>query len=258
MALRRWFGQLNTYLLQLFSISTEDDLNFRIAEALQVSSVKEDLQHNTHGVHPHQILTIPEDEIHSRRQLQNTSNNTDMLLTQDRCSLLRKLRKVYCLLDQSVKTVNSAYGVQNLTQISSCLICIVVETYGIAVNLRDLSSALHGDQRIINVVHMSLWFGLMVWRIVGISYSCEMVIQEARRTQRLVTKLQMLSLPASSGVQEELQLFAEQLARSTLHYSAAGFFTLDLSLLKSVVAAVTTYLVILIQFSVADTNVELL
>ncbi|XP_049813757.1 putative gustatory receptor 28b [Schistocerca nitens] len=239
-------------------MSTEDDLNIRIAEALQVSSVKEDLHHDTHAVHPHQILTIPEDGIHSGRQQQNTSNNTDMLLTQDRCTLIRKLRKVYCLLDQSVKTVNSAYGVQNLTQISSCLACIVVETYGIAVNLHGLSNALNGDQRILNVVHISLWTGLMVWRIVGISYSCEMVIQEARRTQRLVTKLQMLSLSASSGVQEELQLFGEQLAGSPLHYSAAGFFTLDLSLLKSIVGAVTTYLVILIQFSLADTNVQLL
>ncbi|XP_049786185.1 putative gustatory receptor 28b [Schistocerca cancellata] len=257
MTLIRWFGQLNTYLLQFFSISTEDDLNFRIAEALQVSSVKEDLHHDTHAVSPHQILTIPEHEIHSRRQQQNTSNNNELLLTQDRCTLLRKLRKVYCLLDQSVKTVNSAYGVQNLTQISSSLICIVVETYGIAVNLHGLSNALHGDLRIINAVQLSLWFGLMVWRIVGICYSCEMVIQEARCTQRLVTKLQMLSLPASSGVQEELQLFGEQLARSPLRYSAAGFFTLDLSLLKTIVAAVTTYLVILIQFSVADTNVEL-
>ncbi|XP_046998153.1 gustatory and pheromone receptor 32a-like [Schistocerca americana] len=109
----------------------------------------------------------------------------------------------------------------------------------------------------IAAIAISIYLVILVeFGLPSLTYSSEMVVQEASRTQRLVTKLLMLPVPASSGCQEELLLFEEQLARSPLHYSAAGFLALDLSLLKSFVAAVTTYLVILVQFQIPDTNKE--
>ncbi|XP_049828968.1 putative gustatory receptor 28b [Schistocerca gregaria] len=260
MVVRSWFGQLNMYLLQCFSMCTEDDLNVRVTEALQSSSVKKDTQHDTHvtirQIHVHEMPTVPKAEILSIRPHQNTSNCVEILLTRNSCTLLRKLRAVYSLLYQAVTMVNSAYGIQNLIVITSCLMSIVVYMYAITFNLFSSNNGLYGD-RTHTIVRISLWTGLLVWRIIGICYSSEVVIREANHTQRLVTKLQMLSLPASCGVQEELQLFGEQLACSPPHYSASGFFTLDLTLLKSIVAAVTTYSVILIQFSHSDTNMQL-
>ncbi|XP_049961945.1 putative gustatory receptor 2a [Schistocerca serialis cubense] len=153
-------------------------------------------------------------------------------------------------------SVNNAYGVPNLSEISSYFVCIVMNMYFFVIYLFDIDSTLQGPQKTHTLLSLSLWTGLMVLRLVILAYSSEMVVQEASRTQRLVTKLQMLPVPASSGCQEELLLFEEQLARSPLHYSAAGFFALDLSLLKSFVAAVTTYLVILVQFQIPDTNKE--
>ncbi|XP_047115974.1 putative gustatory receptor 28b, partial [Schistocerca piceifrons] len=241
-----------------FSMFTEDDLNVRLTEALQSSSVKETSQHYTHvitkQVHQHEMSTLPDVEKLSIRSQQNTSNHAQMLLTRNSCTFLRKLRTVYCLLHQAVIMINRAYGVQNLFIITTCLVCIVVNMHAVTVTLLRLNNALHGDLRIYTVVRISLWTGMMVWRIVGICYSSEVVTREASRTQHLVTKLQMLPFPAGSGVQEELQLFAEQLTHSPIHYSATGFFTLDVPLLKSIAAAVTTYLVILIQFSLSDTN----
>jgi gustatory receptor len=48
----------------------------------------------------------------------------------------------------------------------------------------------------------------------------------------------------------QLQLFSQQLlhSRDQMDFTACGLFPLDMSLLHSVVGAVTTYIIILLQF----------
>ncbi|KAJ9599140.1 hypothetical protein L9F63_010408, partial [Diploptera punctata] len=52
----------------------------------------------------------------------------------------------------------------------------------------------------------------------------------------------------SSSTMGELQLFSLQLLHRKVQFTACGFFPLDFTLLYSIIGAVTTYLVILIQF----------
>ncbi|XP_049813755.1 uncharacterized protein LOC126260470 [Schistocerca nitens] len=251
---RRGFGQVNKYLLQLFGMHTEDVLTIKITEALCSYSVNKASQREKYlfvsYIHLHTTSIKTDDETPFNEALQNY----EILLTRKSFKLLRMLRKVYCLLHQTALSVNNAYGVQNLVEISSYFVGIVVNMHLLAVSVFDSGGSLREPLKTHKLLRLSLWTGLMVLRLMIIAYSSEMIVQEANRTQRLVTKLQMLPVPAGSGCQEELQLFEEQLARSPLHYSAAGFFTLDVSLLKSFVAAITTYLVILIQLEIPDTN----
>ncbi|XP_047115977.1 putative gustatory receptor 28b [Schistocerca piceifrons] len=176
------------------------------------------------------------------------------MVTEEDASQLRNLRKVYCLLVEMGKAVNAAYGVQNLVEVVSCFVSTVTYIYISIVVYLDLKPVWPGIPRGQVIIMFSLWIGLMVGRLLTTAYSSDMVVQETSRTQRLVQKLLLLPLPARSGCQDELQLFGEQMARSRLRYSAAGFFTLDLSLLRSFTATVTTYVVILVQFGLSDAS----
>ncbi|XP_069677283.1 putative gustatory receptor 28b [Periplaneta americana] len=77
----------------------------------------------------------------------------------------------------------------------------------------------------------------------------EAEITQANRTAVLVHKL--LSKTKDPEVREELQLFSLQLLHRKVQFTACGFFPLDFTLLYSIVGAVTTYLVILIQFQIS-------
>ncbi|XP_049813751.1 gustatory and pheromone receptor 32a-like [Schistocerca nitens] len=173
-----------------------------------------------------------------------------MSLKTDSSASVKNFRKIYCLLSDLTKIVNSAYGLYSLLEVTCSFVNIVALFYTITVLLLQLNGM--SSTSLNNCVILLQWTVMLVCRFFSIAYSSDVVVEEANRTQRLVTKLQLLPLSAGCRCQEELQLFGEQLVRSTIHYSAAGLFTLDLSLLKGIVAAVTTYLVILVQFKLSE------
>ncbi|XP_047115976.1 putative gustatory receptor 28a, partial [Schistocerca piceifrons] len=91
-----------------------------------------------------------------------------------------------------------------------------------------------------------------IWWLCSITYSSEVVRREFGNTERLVKKLLLLPTPVDRSCSAELQLFAQQLAGRSVSYSAAGLFSLDLSMVRPAVATATTYLVVLVQFGLSD------
>lgn len=47
-----------------------------------------------------------------------------------------------------------------------------------------------------------------------------------------------------------MEQFSLQLLNQKIHFTAFGFFTIDYSLLFTIIAAITTYLIVLIQFHI--------
>ncbi|XP_049961941.1 putative gustatory receptor 28a [Schistocerca serialis cubense] len=250
-AVGRNFVQLNENLLQVFEISSENESDIKISETLQFSLSKQNT-HNTGNLFIREFsspstLVVSKAQASSKHPTYNVPHCNRMALQTDSCVSIKHLRKIYCILSDLAKAVDRAYGPNNLFEVTSSFVNIVALLYTFAVFLLQLDGT--SPISMYACITTLQWTVMLVCRLFSIAYSCDMVVQEANRTQRLVTKLQMLS--AGCGCQEELKLFGEQLARNTLHYSAAGFFTLDLSLLKSIVAAATTYFVILVQFQVS-------
>ncbi|KAK4882102.1 hypothetical protein RN001_005421 [Aquatica leii] len=52
-------------------------------------------------------------------------------------------------------------------------------------------------------------------------------------------------------IKDEINFLSLQILHQNVHFTAAGFFTLDYALIHSIVGAVTTYLIIIIQFDVS-------
>ncbi|XP_049828970.1 uncharacterized protein LOC126267710 [Schistocerca gregaria] len=258
MALKMRFSRVNRYILQLFFLSTRDaegELDIKISKLVNETPEKKDLQCDDQL-----FLRKTFSSLHSEAQIiVNGSRDVihccnQVMVTEEDAKKLKNLRKIYCLLVEIGKAVNAAYGVQNLVEVVSCFVSTVTYIYISVVVYLDLKPVWPGIPRSQVITMFSLWTGLMAGRLLATAYSSDMVVQETARTQRLVQKLMLLPMPARSGCPDELQLFGEQMARSQLRYSAAGLFTLDLSLLRSFTATVTTYVVILVQFGLSGAS----
>ncbi|XP_069677240.1 putative gustatory receptor 28a [Periplaneta americana] len=98
-------------------------------------------------------------------------------------------------------------------------------------------------------------FGIGLWAfryalgLLWLIHNCTETSNEANRTAALVHRL--LSKTQDLETREELNSFSLQLLHRKVQFTACGFFPLDFTLLYSIVGAVTTYLVILIQFQLA-------
>ncbi|XP_049786383.1 putative gustatory receptor 28b [Schistocerca cancellata] len=149
------------------------------------------------------------------------------------------------------QTVNAAYSVQNLVEVTSSFLHIALIGYMMTADLLDIGPLFVNKSKG-HILFASLpWTVLSLLRLVSIVLSSEVVVQEANRTGELVDKLQLL--PALTDAdRRSLREFAHQLSRRSLSYDAAGLFAIDQSLLTSCVAAITTYIVILVQFGLSN------
>ncbi|XP_049861531.1 putative gustatory receptor 28b [Schistocerca gregaria] len=154
------------------------------------------------------------------------------------------------------KTVNTAFGVQNVAEVVCSFFNIVTNLYITLVHFLGDRALSCGESTGLVLLDCLPWSVLSVWRLVSIAQSSDAVVQEANRTEQLVNRL-LLLLPSAGehrGLHTSLQRFAHQLGSRGLTNSAAGLFTIDRSLLTSCVAAITTYLVILVQFGLPDAS----
>ncbi|KAJ9599792.1 hypothetical protein L9F63_026359, partial [Diploptera punctata] len=71
----------------------------------------------------------------------------------------------------------------------------------------------------------------------------------ANRSKTLVHRL--LCKTQDVEIREELELFSLQISHQKIRFTACGFFPLDFTLLYSIIGAVTTYVVILVQFEMS-------
>lgn len=86
-----------------------------------------------------------------------------------------------------------------------------------------------------------------------VAASCDMAAKEAYKTASIAYKL-LAKLPTSPSnvheetLKEDLILLCNQSSNRCPVFSAAGFFNVDLTMLSSIVASVTTYFIVIIQF----------
>ncbi|XP_049961944.1 putative gustatory receptor 28a [Schistocerca serialis cubense] len=166
---------------------------------------------------------------------------------------LKQLQRAHFLLCEVSRNIDNFYSIQNLLQLISCFVCTVSYTYAFVMNVFKLkiSTSKYAEDHI--ALSCFLLVIVNIWWLGSITYSSEVVRREFGNTGRLVKKLLLLlPTPVDRSCPAELQLFAQQLAGRSVSYSAAGLFSLDLSMVKPAVATAATYLVVLVQFGLSD------
>jgi hypothetical protein len=158
---------------------------------------------------------------------------------------LRALRIIWDVLCDVSSSVNSMYGLEILF----CIVSAIVETttnfsYAITtLQLNVLIDVRHYHQLVTQLIWALMQFLLVLW----ITANCSADTGEVNRSVTLLQKLLLLPElhPATAA---EIQLFLQQVRDLKLRFTAWDVFTINYTFLGSTVGAITTFLVMLVQF----------
>ncbi|XP_069694844.1 putative gustatory receptor 28b [Periplaneta americana] len=251
------FETLNTELLSLFGVDMEGtlielQLRFGQVETMtnkeeETDSIANDGSQKTQHCEE-SLLKCSNIKFGNLEEINLRSSSK----TWQRSMRIRKLRGIHNILCDAAELTNSIYQVQVLmdligvlVEITSCLYLTL--TYAAKLLTCQLMSPLQW-----NLLGLFLvWVAINLSKLFAIMVSCRGASKAANHTAELVHKLLVLQ-PLHSNSSAELQLFSQQLMHSKLHFTACGLFTIDFTLLYSMASAVTTYLIILLQYSGHD------
>ncbi|XP_072745373.1 gustatory receptor for sugar taste 43a-like [Anoplolepis gracilipes] len=154
-----------------------------------------------------------------------------------------QLVTVHGSLCDTISLINSAYGVVVLVNTITCLMNLIITPYFLIMETNERLETLF-------LVDQILWCIFHIWRLLIIVQPAYATTMQAKKTAVLVSQLLFASHDRKG--MKELEIFLLQLIHRPLEFTACGLFTLDRTLLTSIVSTVTTYLVILIQFQKED------
>ncbi|XP_069356614.1 gustatory receptor for sugar taste 43a-like isoform X3 [Maniola hyperantus] len=157
------------------------------------------------------------------------------------CEAIRRLACLHGALCNVVHRIGNSYGLPLIVILISTLLHLIVTPYFLIMEIIVSSHRIHF------LVLQFLWCVTHVLRMFVVVEPCHYTITEGKRTEALVCRL-MTSTPSTGMLPSRLELFSRQLMLQSISYTPLGMCTLDRPLVASVLGAVTTYLVILIQF----------
>ncbi|EJY57599.1 AAEL017446-PA, partial [Aedes aegypti] len=91
---------------------------------------------------------------------------------------------------------------------------------------------------------------LILYEAFCITDACEQVMEESNKTSEILHRYNSLHMDAQ--LKQTVEMFLIQLMHHPIKFTACGMFTLDYSVLFSIITSATSYLIILIQFELAD------
>ncbi|RLZ02182.1 Gustatory receptor 3 [Cephus cinctus] len=156
---------------------------------------------------------------------------------------ISQLITVHSSLCDTVLLINTAFGVPVLVVTLTCLLHLIITPYVLIIDANGSNNGLF-------LATQCLWCVLHIGRMFIIVQPCYEASTKAKTTAVIVS--QLLSWNLDSDIRKQLEIFSLQLLHRPIDFSACGLFSLDRSLVTSIVGSVTTYLVILIQFQKAD------
>uniref|UniRef100_A0A182RIQ2 Gustatory receptor n=1 Tax=Anopheles funestus TaxID=62324 RepID=A0A182RIQ2_ANOFN len=94
-----------------------------------------------------------------------------------------------------------------------------------------------------------IWTNFDLVYLIQIVGMCGLIQRESRKTQKLLLRLNLS--PMDHKLKQNIEVFVLQTLHQPLEFTACRMFTLDYTVLFSIAASVTNYLIILIQFEMA-------
>ncbi|KAK3924408.1 Gustatory receptor for sugar taste 43a [Frankliniella fusca] len=171
--------------------------------------------------------------------------------TDRRSRALRRLAVAYDLLCQCVESVAHQYSLFLLCNMLGLLMRLVITTYFIVHIVLGIAAPNAPENATAPLVSVFLfvqflWLSGHFLRMLVLVYPCSSTVEETLRTGTLVSRfINYESL--DSQISQQLRSLSMNLLHRRIAVSAFGVFDLSLPLVCTVMSAVTTYLVVLIQ-----------
>ncbi|XP_046666490.1 putative gustatory receptor 28b [Homalodisca vitripennis] len=153
------------------------------------------------------------------------------------CKEVKTLMSAYHLLCDAMNQANAFYGNLLLASIFFTFIDITESIYFLLLFFHKEENALF---------HIGAFIFSDASFLVLVALSSSGVSEAAGETAPLIRK--QINMELSSDLREQLKSSLLQLLNKRVEFSAAGFFQINKQTITSMAAAVTTYLVIMIQF----------
>ncbi|XP_050073003.1 putative gustatory receptor 28b [Anopheles maculipalpis] len=159
--------------------------------------------------------------------------------------------KVHLKLDNLIVQVNGCFGPLIVCTVLSSFVVLTLQLFNLyKVTSTTSERAWHSNDSF-KLTYTLLRIGVHSAKVLLILYPIHQGQRERDRTGTVLYRF--ASHQESKGsTHDALMLFAGQLLHGKGHYRACGLITLDLTLISKIVASLTTYLVILIQFDSAS------
>ncbi|KAJ9578828.1 hypothetical protein L9F63_004932, partial [Diploptera punctata] len=161
-------------------------------------------------------------------------------------SQIRALEILYYFIYEICSRINLMYQVQILMFTTSTFVELTSNLYYTFVTIKSIAS--FDMIEAIYAMETFVWALLDFMLLFCITGSCNKITQESWRTSCLLQKL--LLLPGIDAITcDELKLFLDLVKEKQVKFTVCGFFTLNFTVLSSIIGAVTTLLVIFVQFN---------
>ncbi|XP_045482108.1 putative gustatory receptor 28b [Harmonia axyridis] len=141
---------------------------------------------------------------------------------------------------QRMRILNDAFGFQQLTSIAVSVCNILFQTYYLYVILAE------NNITPLAIITPLIWTLDEMMEIQLLVTSCVEVCDNANSTAAILHDMRNNNFNIS--LEENVQTYSLQMLHQKIEFSAMGYFVIDYTLSYSIVGAVTTYLVIFIQF----------
>ncbi|XP_026740607.1 gustatory receptor for sugar taste 43a-like [Trichoplusia ni] len=161
------------------------------------------------------------------------------------CDAVRRLAALHGTLCDVVTSIDASYGLPLIVILISTLLHLIVTPYFVIMEILVSTNRPHF------LFLQFLWCTTHMLRMIGVVEPGHLTIAEGKRTEGIISRL-MTSAPSTGVLPARLEIFSRQLMLQSVSYSPMGMCTLHRPLIASVLGAVTTYLVILIQFQRYD------
>ncbi|CAG9862418.1 unnamed protein product [Phyllotreta striolata] len=180
----------------------------------------------------------------SSRQTACLSSTGTIIKNEENSELGKRLIMLSILHDkifEAVTIVNNSIEFCIHVVMLSCLLHLIVTPYFLLKGIIKENSGTY------YVLLQSAWLIGHIGRVLIIVEPCQYCINEYKKTSNLICEL--LTYEVDNEVKKAMTILSLQLSYCKLRFSSCGFFKINRSLLTSIAGAVTTYLVILFQFS---------
>ncbi|KAF2896845.1 hypothetical protein ILUMI_09338 [Ignelater luminosus] len=157
-----------------------------------------------------------------------------------------KLMVVYEKISDAVDLLNDLFGF-------NCALLIVGVLWHLIITFYGFIGEISGPRKDpFYLFMMTAWNFIHIMRLLFIAEPCYASILQIQQTKNLVCTL-LSSVDVDPVYKPKFQEFALILTNRRFDFTATGLTTMDRSLVTSIIGAVTTYLVILLQFTQAVT-----
>ncbi|XP_017115508.1 putative gustatory receptor 28b isoform X3 [Drosophila elegans] len=169
------------------------------------------------------------------------------IVTKDPAEIIQESMEIHHLICEAAATANKYFTYQLLTIISIAFLIIVFDAYYVLETLLGKSKRESKFKTVEFVTFFSCQMILYLIAIISIVEGSNRAIKKSEKTGGIVHSL--LNKTKSAEVKEKLQQFSMQLMHLKINFTAAGLFNIDRTLYFTISGALTTYLIILLQFT---------